>query len=553
MNKLGCLIGVFFTCGVCDAQTPNWLWAKGATGNNGDIGKSISVGINGNIYVTGWFESPTLIFGSDTLTNPNATLADIFIVKYDASGNVIWAKGAGGHSRDNSFSIASDINENIYITGWAWSDSITFDSITISGSGAFIAKYDSSGNALWVHCSSGNLYDYGNGITVDPNGNSIMTGTFSDTSITFGTLTLSSSSEGIYLVKWDPAGNVLWGKVATGMSYLTNSNAVAVDNIGNSYITGVFYGSTLVFDTITLTNTSSNYDEFFIAKYDSSGNVIWAKSAFGSSNDDGYCITTDINNNVYVSGSFESPTITFDNITLINAGGSCPPFNSCTDIFLAKYDSSGTVLWANSYGSIKDDVGYGIANDAAGDIYLTGSFKSQTINFGNYTLTNSGTSGGSDIFAVKYTSSGNVMWAVDAGGWGAEIGCSIATDAPGHSYITGYIGGQCNFGSIHLVSSGGVTDFYVAKLDDVTGIAQQSSLFNMPTIFPNPVNDILTITVNNNDLSEIILYDMSSRKLLKQKFTYSTSINTEQLAKGIYIYEVRNKNGVIKKGKIVKD
>jgi len=73
------------------------------------------------------------------------------------------------------------------------------------------------------------------------------------------------------------------------------------------------------------------------------------------------------------------------------------------------------------------------------------------------------------------------------------------------------------------------------------------------SLFPNPFSDQLNFTVNNNELSEIILYDIASRKLLHKKFTSAISLNTEQLAKGIYIYEVRNKNGVIKQGKVVKE
>lgn len=73
------------------------------------------------------------------------------------------------------------------------------------------------------------------------------------------------------------------------------------------------------------------------------------------------------------------------------------------------------------------------------------------------------------------------------------------------------------------------------------------------TISPNPFSDKIIITNKNNEEGEILLYDIASRKLLQQQFTNSTSLNTEQLAKGIYIYEVRNKNGVIKKGKVVKE
>jgi hypothetical protein len=76
---------------------------------------------------------------------------------------------------------------------------------------------------------------------------------------------------------------------------------------------------------------------------------------------------------------------------------------------------------------------------------------------------------------------------------------------------------------------------------------------NYLNIYPNPLFDKLNVTLNNNEPSEIILYDIASRKLLQRKFINSVSLNTEQLAKGIYLYEVRNKNGVIKKGKVVKE
>jgi hypothetical protein len=107
-----------------------------------------------------------------------------------------------------------------------------------------------------------------------------------------------------------------------------------------------------------------------------------------------------------------------------------------------------------------------------------------------------------------------------------------------------------------LVNNNGGPVTYV-YIDDVTlslctGIDEQSKNQAI-TIYPNPVFDKLNITVNTKESSEIILYDMASRKLLQQKFMNSVSLNTKQVAKGLYLYEVRNKNGVIKKGKIVKE
>jgi hypothetical protein len=115
--------------------------------------------------------------------------------------------------------------------------------------------------------------------------------------------------------------------------------------------------------------------------------------------------------------------------------------------------------------------------------------------------------------------------------------------------------------SLNVANPGGIHDFAYLFIDDVcltpcgssctTGIAYENENADIYA-FPNPFSDKLNFIIGNKD-SEIILYDITSRKVLQQNFINSISINTEQLAKGIYLYEVRSKNGVIKKGKVVKD
>ncbi len=85
-----------------------------------------------------------------------------------------------------------------------------------------------------------------------------------------------------------------------------------------------------------------------------------------------------------------------------------------------------------------------------------------------------------------------------------------------------------------------------------TGINEQD-INELTFVFPNPITDNLIVNIDNYELTEIILYDLSSRKLLQQTFTNSTTVNTEQLAKGMYFYIVRNRNGVIKTGKVIKE
>jgi len=131
------------------------------------------------------------------------------------------------------------------------------------------------------------------------------------------------------------------------------------------------------------------------------------------------------------------------------------------------------------------------------------------------------------------------------------------TATGGESFlIIGNYKDDSNTNPIIINSSAGYNGAY-CYIDDVslslcTGIEEQTAN-GEAKIYPNPFNDKLTVRNIENELSEILLYDIGSRKLLQQSFTNSSSINTEQLEKGIYLYELRNKNGVIKKGKVVKD
>ena len=129
----------------------------------------------------------------------------------------------------------------------------------------------------------------------------------------------------------------------------------------------------------------------------------WARSAAGGEYDQSSTITTDASGNVIIAGYFASDFITLGSITLQNAG------LGFDDVFIAKYDSSGNLVWAQSFGSTSDDKATAVTTDNAGNIYLTGYFYSPTITIGTYTFTNAGNVG--DIFIVKYDSNGNILWA----------------------------------------------------------------------------------------------------------------------------------------------
>jgi hypothetical protein len=118
-------------------------------------------------------------------------------------------------------------------------------------------------------------------------------------------------------VKYDGSGNVVWAKGA-GAASVDRATGIAVDGSGNSYVTGYFYGINITFGSFILNNAKPGYSDVFVVKYDSSGNVVWAKRGYGTYNEESTSIAVDDNGNSYVTGWFTSSSITFGSFTLTN-------------------------------------------------------------------------------------------------------------------------------------------------------------------------------------------------------------------------------------------
>lgn len=363
----------------------NVIWAKSAGGSNDDVAESIAVDANGNTYITGYFISSSITFGTTTLNN--AGIENIFVAKYDLSGNAIWAKSAGGTQFDEGKSICVDAIGNTYLTGIFMSASITFGTTILSNSGSgfdniFVVKFDASGNTIWEKSAGGANEDISNCICVDIYGNLYITGSFNSSTITFGSTTLSNSGfADVFVVKYGNTGNVIWAKKA-GSSSIEFGYGISTDNQGNAFIVGEFSGGTINFGGNTLTNTTINYSDIFLVKYDSSGIVSWAKSAGGTDFD--YCksVTLDPSGNAFVSGYFKSSSMNFGNTTLTNSN------NGSAHIFVSKYDNSGNQIWAKDASGI----GYGnsLRSDFMGDLLVTGTYSGSSIDFDGTVLTGSG-------------------------------------------------------------------------------------------------------------------------------------------------------------------
>ena len=525
------------------AQAPNWLWAKSAGGTGDDKAYSVAVGASGNNYIVGTFESSTITFGSYTLTN--AGINNMFLAKYDANGNVLWAKSAGGTADDEAYSVAVDASGNIYLAGYFESPTITFGSYTLTNAGSydmFLAKYDINGNVLWAKSAGSTGDDEAYSVAVDASGNIYVAGYFESPTITFGSTTLTNAGNyDMFLVKYDANGNVLWAKSAGGNS-ADMAYSIAVDVSGNIYMAGYFYSTTLTFGSTTLPN-AGNCD-MFLAKYDANGNVLWAKSAGGTDEDYENSIAVNASGNIFMAGGFRSPTITFGSYTLTNVG-------NC-DIFLAKYDTNGTVLWAKSAGGTGDDDAYSVAVDVSGNPYVAGLFNSPTLAFGSTTLTNVGNydmflakydANGKVLWAKSAGGAGDdesYSVAVDASGNPFVAGY--------------YKSPTITFGSYTLTNAGADTtyDMFLAKSGNGTGINELSNSLGI-SVFPNPATDKITVeTSGASKGSCLAIVNIEGQQLITRQITEAkTQIDISDLPSGVYFVRVSSER-TVSIGKFVK-
>lgn len=548
MKKLSFLLGIIVL--VCysekniSAQTPAWTWAKSATGT--EESRSIATDATGNSYAVGKFTGTSVTFGTYTLNNqdPTGSTSDLFMVKYDADGNLAWAKSAWTDMTmiDGANSVTTDAAGNFYMTGFFASDTIIFGSIPVKNKfytkdDVFIVKFNSSGNAVWAKGAGGNMYDYGRSIAVDGSGNVYVTGAF-QWSMTIGGITLESddhsngSHNDIFLAKYGPDGNFLWAVNAEG-SVADMPESVTTDAQGNVYITGYFNSRTLTFGTHVITNTNAGSasefipNDIFLAKYDANGNCIWAKSAGGDYADEGSAVKVSTDGSVYLTGYYKSPVLTIGTKALTNAETA----GARDDLFLAKLDGSGNVLWAKSTGGTGDDCAYSISLDNNNNVYQAGYFTSNPITFGTITLT---IDDPSNCFLARYDKDGVVSWVLTSLGESQIKAQSIAMDDDGNALITGSFLGPVNFGTKELTDNG----IFVAKaLTGNTTDVNETGLNSTLRLYPNPASSAIEIETDIQTVIEIF----NIQGLLLKKIDASgnkTIVDLAGFPAGIYIFKV---------------
>ncbi len=402
------------------------------------------------------------------------------------NGQLVWAKRAGTNNIDDGNGVAVDGEGNVFTTGY-FKTTATFGPaeanqavLNALGQDVFVAKYGPDGAFRWVRQMRAQA-GWGVGVGADGAGNCYVFGYFGP-QITFaagqpGEVMFSGLANDLFLAKYDRDGNFIWAREAGG-SFSEYAGALAVDAAGNCYVTGRYGSDPAIFGEGEPNETKlaglggNNGEDIFVAKYDTTGKLQWAKSAGGRTGNRGSGIAVDGAGNSYVVGRY-SLISTFGpgepNETTLNG-----PLGGNDEIFVAKFGPNGDLAWVRSGQSgPENDQGNAIAVDAAGNSVATGTARGTVPFGGKFNQAQLDNSGSDDIFVVKHDTDGNLQWVKMAVGPDSEFSLGVAMDSTGNTYITGY-GFNVTFGAgepgeTNIIGPGG-DDIFLAKYDTNGGV-----------------------------------------------------------------------------------
>lgn len=499
LRLTACLLVLPLT-GICQV-IPAWVADMGGPGNA--ISTVIKADAQNNMYVTGIF-SGTVDFDPSSAGTKNLTATstgyDGFIAKYNAGGGLVWVSSFGGQGTDQPNGLDVDINGQITVTGQFDSQPMDADpgtgvfNLTAAGRDAFIIHLNGSGNFLWAKSIGGTGAETGGKVVSDASGNLVMTAQFQSTINIGGTNIAPKGTKDGLLVKYDAAGNVIW-KFSLGDENDNSIIGAVIDKNDNITITGYLNG-TVNFNPLGSVDNVSGNNSIFIAQYSSLGILRWKTVILGTAQGADYNmnLALDAQNNIYMTGVFAS-SINFGSATGMSPKGT-------QDVFLAKYNQSGTVQFYKSIGNAGSFIhSYGIVVSPDNNIYLSGYFTG-TIDFDlSAAVANVKDHGREDMFLVKYDVSGNYKWAFGLGNTSCNnnMARSVAVDGNNDVLLTGSFCSTVDFNESGCASTSSaqslVRDLFIAKYTAGT------------TVFDNtiwqPAPDLPVCTGTSADASPI--------------------------------------------------
>jgi uncharacterized delta-60 repeat protein len=340
------------------------VWAKNYGGSGGEAFSSVTPAPDGGFVAVGHSSSTT---GDFPATQDSV---DAIIVKFNAIGNKVWAKSYGGHNEDRFRSVTSTPDGGFVAVGHSSSTNGDFPATKGGYSDAIIVKLDASGDKVWAKSYGGSGYDHFDSVTPIPDGGFVAAG---DSSSTNGDFPATKGYIDAIIAKFNANGNNIWAKNCGGSSIdrfrsVTSTPDGGFVAVGHSSSTNGDFPA-----------TKGDYDAI-IAKFNANGNKVWAKSYGGSGDDIFFSVI---------------PTSDGDFVAVGNSG----PTNGERDAIIAKFNANGNKVWAKSYGGNDLDSFSSVTPTSDGGFVAVGYSRSTNGDF-------PATKGGEDAIIVKFNSRG---------------------------------------------------------------------------------------------------------------------------------------------------
>ncbi|CAN5803269.1 hypothetical protein BH11BAC7_BH11BAC7_22810 [soil metagenome] len=530
---------VLLTCivfPIASSAQSNREWGTYYGGMNEDWGKSAATDSSGNVYLAGLTSSTSGIASGGFQNVYGGGTYDAFLVKLDSSGNRLWATYYGGSNDDRGVSVTVDKSGNVYLSG----TTISTNAIASGGfqntfggvKDGFLVKFDGAGNRIWSTYYGGTGDEEGGFVVTDTSGNVFLAG-YSDsyTGIASNGFqnTYNTGYDG-YVVKFDASGSRLWGTYYGGAGF-DYGLSVTTDLSGNVFLTGYTASTTNISSGGFQNSLIGGNTNAFLVKFNATGSRLWA-TYYGAYGEQGWDVATDLSGNVYLTGNTGATSgIASGGFQNVYGGG---PY----DAFLVKFDALGNRLWATYYGGSYQDVGYAVATDHSGNVFLSGITKS--IN-GISSIGFQSTSGGGpfDAFLVVFTAAGNRLCGTYYGGAGNEDDLNtIAVDNFNNVYLAGYTDTTTTTaiasGGFQNIYSGGIHDAFLVKFSSAGVFSQTEELAPNENlaVFPNPSAGHFVIENKNVENGTLKIFDMKGQLIYafgnfnrKKEVDLSTAVN----------------------------
>lgn len=533
------------------SNTPTHLWAQkwstaqSFTSANKEAIGALATDAFQNTYLSGTFDSQLEVNGQTLSSNG---FDDVFLSKIDPDGQVVWTLAGGGTNFDQVSALTVDDNDDVLWGGQFWIEG-QFAGITLplvhNSRGIYLLKYNSTGVLLWGRTIEGNGLKILTDVSTDDQHNIYLTGYFENDLILEDTTLSGNAFQSMFLLKLNQEGALLWAQSA-GIEGEVRPQALALNQEGKIFLSGAYKGR-VAFATDTIQTNTEDRD-IFVAAYDSDGQALWGRKAGGVYDDECSALAIADTGNLYLTGTFLGVLKFSENMEIQTDG-----FNE--NFFLAAYTPEGTPLLAHSLGSTADETAHDILIEDD-QVYLTGNY------FGNLSIDPFTLSGKEDYFngfLAAFDLDGQIEWLESFTSSSYVEGNFLASNGSARLMVAGNYSTDATFGYLPL-NGAGSNDLFLAEINPLLSASVDPLSFTPGVdlqIFPNPSSGPTTFSWNSSGTqTPQYLQIYSPTGILIDNITIPEGQHTvvwqsTTIPKGTYFYQLKSKQQVLKQGKII--